>query len=47
MKFFKNLLKGIGLNLVICLFVMMLLPAFLITDHVEAFDKVVSCIIEK
>ncbi|WP_155890946.1 hypothetical protein [Ectobacillus panaciterrae] len=43
-----NLLKkffiiGIGSNLVVVL-AMLLLPAFLITDHVEVFEKLTSYI---
>ncbi|MGG1679675.1 hypothetical protein ACIFOT_28740 [Neobacillus sp. NRS-1170] len=43
MKFLKI---GIGSNLVVLL-AMMLLPAFLVSDQLDVFEKVVSLISEK
>jgi hypothetical protein len=42
MKHLSNLLMGVGSNLFVVLLVMMLLPAFLVTDHVELMDQVHS-----
>ena len=47
MKYLSNLLTGFGSNLFVVLLVMLLLPAFLVADHVEVFDKIQSSFIFK
>jgi len=47
MKLFSSIFKiGIGSNLVV-FFTMMLLPAFIVTDQLDVFEKVIFYIAEK